>query len=57
MLEAKIKRNIDDPAQYYSSIIKALKLAGEGTPLAISSLGESEICQSITLQDVEKGIL
>ena len=52
MLEAKIKRNIDDPAQY--SISKALKLAGEGTPLAISSLGESEICQSITLQDVER---
>lgn len=50
MLLAKIKRNEDDPAQF--AISEGLKQAGEGTPLAISALGEKDTVAALTLQDV-----
>lgn len=52
VLKSKMQRIKDDPSQYVIS--KGLKLGGEGTPLAISSLGELEQVDAITLEDVKK---
>lgn len=55
ILQAQIKRNEDDPAQF--AISQGLKCAGKGTPLAISSLGESaqvaSLCQEEIVQAYE----
>ncbi len=51
VLKAKLQRLRDDPAQY--AIAQGLKLAGEGTPLAVSSLGDLEQLAQITLADVK----
>ena len=52
MLLAKIKRNEDDPAQF--AISEGLKLAGEGTALGISALGEMDSVKAIRLQDIQE---
>ena len=52
MLLAKIKRNEDDPAQY--AISQGLKQAGEHTPLSLSSLGEKEEVENLTLCDIQQ---
>ena len=41
ILLSKIERMMDDPGQYVIS--QGLKKAGEGTPLAISALGEKKV--------------
>ncbi|MDE6475379.1 MAG: insulinase family protein [Erysipelotrichaceae bacterium] len=50
ILQAKIERIEDEPAQYI--VRKGFQVAGEGTPLAISSLGELEVLKKATLDDV-----
>lgn len=52
MLQAKIERIEDEPAQYV--VRKGFQVAGEGTPLAISSLGELEVLKKVTLEDVHR---
>lgn len=52
VLISKMQRMKDDPSQYVIS--KGLKLGGEGTALATSSLGELEQVEKITLEDVKK---
>lgn len=52
VLKAKLMRLRDDPAQYV--IAQGFKLAGEGTPLAISSLGDLEELEKLTLDDVKR---
>lgn len=51
ILASKMKRVRDDPSQYV--ITKGLRLGGEGTPLAISSLGEIEALEKTTLADIQ----
>lgn len=50
MLKSKLMRLRDDSAQYV--IAQGLKIAGEGTPLAISALGDLSQIDKITLEDV-----
>ncbi len=50
ILQAKIERLEDEPAQYI--VRNGFQVAGEGTPLAISSLGDLDILRNITLEDV-----
>lgn len=52
VLKAKLMRLRDDPAQYV--IAQGLKLAGEGSPLAISSLGDLAMLDNITLDDIKR---
>lgn len=52
MLLARIQRNEDDPSQY--AISQGLKLAGEGTPLSISTLGEKDGVNALTLEDIKQ---
>lgn len=52
ILYAKMKRMQDEPAQY--AVSKGLKLAGEGTPLGISALGEISYINEISLDDVKQ---
>lgn len=52
MLLAKLARNDDDPAQY--AITQGLKLAGEGTSLALSSLGEKDVVEALCLDDIKR---
>lgn len=52
ILKSKMQRMKDDPSSYVIS--KGLQLAGEGTPLAISSLGELEDLKNVTLADVKE---
>lgn len=52
VLRAKLMRLRDDPAQYV--IAQGLKLAGEGSPLAISSLGDLAMLDNLTLDDVKR---
>lgn len=51
-LQAKMERMRDDAAQYV--VQQGLRSAGEGTPLAISSLGSVERLANITLTDVQR---
>lgn len=50
ILQAKMLRMQDDPAQYV--INEGLKRAGKGTPLAVSSLGDLDILDTLTLDDL-----
>lgn len=52
ILQAKMERMQDEPAQY--AISKGLKLAGKGTPLGISALGEISSIKDITLLDIQQ---
>lgn len=51
ILAAKIDRMQDEPSQY--AISQGLKLAGKGTPLATSALGERSDLEKLTLEDVK----
>lgn len=51
MLMAKVERMQDEPSQYV--VAQALKLAGKGTPLGISTLGDSSIIKQLTLEDIK----
>ncbi|MGL5978049.1 MAG: EF-P 5-aminopentanol modification-associated protein YfmF [Erysipelotrichaceae bacterium] len=53
VLQSKIKRMLDDPSSYASN--QSLKLAGEGTSLAISNYGDLETVNALTLQDLVEG--
>lgn len=50
ILKSKMQRMKDDPSQYVIS--KGLQIGGEGTPLAISSLGELKDLEHVSLEDV-----
>lgn len=52
ILKAKMERMQDEPSQY--AISKGLKLAGEGQPLGISALGEINLIDAITLEDIKQ---
>ena len=52
MLRMKIERMQDDAAQYV--IHRGLKEAGKGHPLAVSSLGEIEELEGLTLEDMRQ---
>lgn len=52
ILLSKIKRMLDDPAQYV--INECLKLAGKNTSLGISALGEKQDVEALCLDDVKK---
>lgn len=51
LLKMKMLRMKDDPSQY--AISQGLKRSGEGTPLAISALGELDVLEKLTLQDMK----
>lgn len=51
VLKAKLMRLRDDPAQYV--IAQGLRLAGKDSPLAVSSLGDLEALEKLTLADVK----
>ncbi len=55
VLLAKIKRMRDDASQFVVS--QGLRLAGKGYPLGISALGEEQLVNAITLQQVEEAHL
>lgn len=52
VLKSKLMRLRDDSTQYV--IAQGLKLAGEGSPLAICSLGDLSQIDKITLEDVKQ---
>lgn len=52
ILMAKVGRMEDDPSQY--AVSQGLKLAGAGTPLGISALGELSMIKKLTLQDIKE---
>lgn len=52
MLMAKVERMQDEPSQYV--VAQALKLAGKGTPLGTSTLGELSIIEQLSLEDVKE---
>lgn len=52
MLLAKIERMLDEPSQ--AVINNGLKIAGKGTPLGISALGEIFDVKEITLLDIQQ---
>ncbi|MFR3894065.1 MAG: insulinase family protein, partial [Merdibacter sp.] len=52
VLRMKIERMQDDAAQYV--IHRGLKEAGKGHPLAVSSLGEIEELEGLTLEDMRQ---
>lgn len=52
ILKSKMQRAKDDPSQYV--VARGLELGGAGTPLAISSLGEAEDLEGITLADIRE---
>lgn len=52
LLKSKIMRRLDDAQTY--SLLLAFKQAGEQQPLSISALGDLEVLEQLTLEDVEK---
>lgn len=52
VLKAKLERLRDDPSQY--AVSRGLQIAGKGTPMSISALGEWERLESISLTDIRK---
>ena len=52
VLRMKIERMQDDAAQYV--VHRGLKAAGAGQPLAISSLGETDVLDSLTLSEMRE---
>lgn len=52
VLVSKLMRMRDNPSNYASS--QGLKIGGEGTPLAISSLGELDVLERLTLEEVKQ---
>lgn len=52
VLRSKLQRAKDDPPQY--AMIRGLQLIGKGTPLGVSSLGEAEQLNRISLADIKE---
>lgn len=50
LLKVKLERIHDDPKQY--AVTQGLQIAGRGTPLAISPLGDWQQGESVTLNDI-----
>lgn len=52
ILRAKLKRMHDEPSQY--AVSRALQIGGEATPLAISALGDLDVLENCTLENVKQ---